>query len=256
MTLTMADSITPADLPVGYDSYLGYVDGNWPTAPVLRGRFPGKPVASLTVLGGDHVADGCDIENGDLSPASGAAWIRRRVAAGAWRPIAYASASVMPAVLTELAKLNVVRASVRLLSAHYGAGPHICGPGPGACGLVHIPMDGTQWTDTAPGNSGSRIDASLLQNDFFGAHTPAHPPAHPTTWQETMMQALPELHQGASGAHVRTVQGLLVARGYAVTVDGGFGPATAAALKRFQGNAHLTADGIAGPATWPALMGV
>ena len=97
---------------------------------------------SLTVLGGDHIADGCDIENGDLSPQSGAAWIQRRLAAGAWRPIAYASASIMSTVLRELARLNVARASVRLLSAHYGAGAHICGPA--TCDLVYRPMDGTQ----------------------------------------------------------------------------------------------------------------
>ncbi len=165
MTLTMADSITPANLPGGYDAYLGYADGNWPTAPVLRSRFPGKPVVALTVLGGDHIADGADIENGDLSPASGAAWIARRLAAGAWRPVAYASVGIMATVLGELARLNVARASV-LLSAHYGAGEHICGPS--TCNEIYRVMDGTQWTGSAPGAGGSRIDASLLQGDFFG----------------------------------------------------------------------------------------
>ena len=169
MTLTMADSITPANLPGGYDSYLGYVDGSWPTAPVLRSKFPGKPVVSLTVLGGDHLADGCDIEHGDLSPGqSGPAWLAWRVSAGQHRPIGYASISDMPTVLAELARLKVARASVRLLSAHYGAGEHICGPSTCKYPGVTTPMDGTQWTDSAPGNGGTRIDASLLQGDFFG----------------------------------------------------------------------------------------
>ena len=250
MTLTMADSVTPANLPGGYDAYLGYVDGSWPTVPVLRSKFPGKHVVSLTVLGGNDVADGCDIENGDLSPQSGAEWIARRIAAGAWRPVAYASVSAMGSVQAALAGAGVQRSQVRLLSAHYGAGQHICGPS--TCGKIHIPMDGTQWTASAPGVGGAPIDASVLENDFFGVQ----PPAHPTTWQETMMSALPELKQGASGAHVRTVQGLLVARFYPCTIDGVFGPATNAVVKRFQGVMHLTADGIVGPKTWPALMDV
>ena len=41
MTLTMADSITPGNLPGGYDAYLGYVDGDWPTAPVPAQSSPG-----------------------------------------------------------------------------------------------------------------------------------------------------------------------------------------------------------------------
>ena len=179
MTLTMADSITPANLPGGYDSYLGYVDGMWPTATPVRLRFPGARVVSLTVLGGDHIADGCDIENGDLSPKSGAAWVQRRLAAGAVRPVVYASVSIMAAVLGELALRNVGRASVRLLAAHYGAGAHICGPG--SCNLIYRVMDGTQWTDSAPGAGSSHIDASLLQNDFFGITPPAHPQEAPVT---------------------------------------------------------------------------
>jgi len=70
------------------------------------------------------------------------------------------------------------------------------------------------------------------------------------------MLALPTLQKDAAGAQVRTVQGLLQARGYSVTLDGVFGPATQATVERFQGNAHLSADGVVGPQTWPALMDV
>ena len=70
------------------------------------------------------------------------------------------------------------------------------------------------------------------------------------------MQQLPVLKQGATGAQVRNVQGLLMARGYSVTLDGVFGPATDAVVKRFQQIAHLSMDGVVGPQTWPALMGV
>lgn len=250
MTLTMADSITPGNLPPGYDAYLGYTDGRWPDFHAEVQRFPGARVVGLTVLGGNDVADGCDIENGDLSPQSGAAYTRRRLDAGAVRPIAYASVSAMGDVLAELAALKVARSSVRLLSAHYRAGKHICGPA--TCKLVSVAMDGTQWTDAAPGVGGTFVDASLLASDFFGVH----PPAHPTSWQETMMLALPQLKQGASGAQVRTVQGLLMARGYSVSLDGVFGPATGAVVRRFQGDHHLSVDGVVGPLSWAALMDV
>jgi hypothetical protein len=177
MTLAMADSITPGNLPGGYNAYLGYVDGDWPTAKALGARFPAARIVTLTVLGGNAVADGCDIENGDLSPESGAAYAARRLAAGQWRPVQYADVSNMNNVLAELAKLKIARASVRLLSAHYGAGEHICGPS--TCKdsqgrpLVSVPMDGTQWTDSAPGVGGTAIDASLLLDDFFGTAAPA-----------------------------------------------------------------------------------
>ncbi|MXV18533.1 peptidoglycan-binding domain-containing protein [Deinococcus xianganensis] len=45
----------------------------------------------------------------------------------------------------------------------------------------------------------------------------------------------------------------LAARGYAVTVDGSFGPSTESAVKSFQTSKGLTADGIVGPNTWLAL---
>jgi len=167
MTIAMPDSIYPQNLPPGYPAYLGYVDGRWPTAPVLHSKFPGAHIVALTVIGNTLDADGCDIEPQDLSPASGAAWAARKLgAAPASRPVLYASASTMGSVLGELAARRIHRASVRLLSAHYGAGEHICGPA--TCGLVSVPMDGTQWTNSYPGLNGSRIDMSVLIDGFFG----------------------------------------------------------------------------------------
>jgi hypothetical protein len=56
---------------------------------------------------------------------------------------------------------------VRLMTAHYGAGNHICGPA--TCNLVTVAADGTQWRDNAPGAGGSLVDESVLLDDFFGA---------------------------------------------------------------------------------------
>jgi len=64
----------------------------------------------------------------------------------------------------------------------------------------------------------------------------------------------PLQRQGSTGENVRTVQYLLNARGASLTVDGVFGPSTAAAVSGFQGSVGLAADGIVGDATWAALI--
>jgi hypothetical protein len=165
MAIPMADSITPGNLPPCPD-YLVYVDGNWKTAGPVHAEHPTARLLTMTVLGGQAVADGCDCEAGDLTPAQAAAWAKRRLEAGAWRPVVYESASVMADVLAELAKLGVTRAQVRLLSAHYGIGEHICGPDVPRCG--YPAADGTQWTSTYTGLGNSKIDMSALDDSFFG----------------------------------------------------------------------------------------
>ena len=87
--------------------------------------------------------------------------------------------------------------------------------------------------------------------------TPQPAPAKPAEhdWTTEIIMNLPTLKQGANGQHARNLQGLLVANGQSVTADGDFGPKTAAAVKRFQKAAGLSADGIVGPKTWRALLG-
>lgn len=58
----------------------------------------------------------------------------------------------------------------------------------------------------------------------------------------------PTLRRGSSGTYVKTLQRIL-----GVDRDGTFGPATEAAVRRFQALNGLTADGIVGPDTWNAL---
>jgi murein DD-endopeptidase MepM/ murein hydrolase activator NlpD len=62
------------------------------------------------------------------------------------------------------------------------------------------------------------------------------------------------LRSGRTGWDVAALQFALATHGFpSGTFDGGFGPRTAAALRRFQRFAHLGADGVAGPATYRAL---
>jgi peptidoglycan hydrolase-like protein with peptidoglycan-binding domain len=136
---------------------------------------------------------------------------------------------------------------VRLWSAHYG-GPHVCGPRP-SCGALSVTADGTQWTSAAMGRV---LDQSLLLDNFFGTipDTPGQ------NWTETIMQQLPELRQGATGTFVRTAQFQCGERGHKVAVDGSFGNLTRQAVIASQRAAGVNPDGVVGPVTWSALLGV
>lgn len=62
------------------------------------------------------------------------------------------------------------------------------------------------------------------------------------------------LKQGSKGDAVKGLQSALKARGYEFgAVDGVFGPATTEAVKQFQREFGLDADGIVGPNTWQGL---
>lgn len=61
------------------------------------------------------------------------------------------------------------------------------------------------------------------------------------------------LRQGGRGADVQAMQQRLADLGYAISVDGNFGPGTGAAVANFQSKKGLTSDGCCGPATWTAL---
>lgn len=71
----------------------------------------------------------------------------------------------------------------------------------------------------------------------------------------TAAPAATALRRGARGEAVRALQTALTATGYALALDGVFGPATERAVRAFQARNGLVVDGIAGPATIGALGG-
>lgn len=64
---------------------------------------------------------------------------------------------------------------------------------------------------------------------------------------------MPVIKEGSHGEWVRIAQGRLVVNGYPLDVDGDFGPETKKAVKQFQTDHNLKADGIIGKNTWAAL---
>lgn len=66
----------------------------------------------------------------------------------------------------------------------------------------------------------------------------------------------PTLRKGDKGAYVTLLQTKLIQRGYDLSpygADGDFGNKTLAAVKKFQTDSGLTADGVVGEKTWDAL---
>ena len=65
---------------------------------------------------------------------------------------------------------------------------------------------------------------------------------------------MPLIKRGSKCEAVKKLQQILNAKGYKLSVDGDFGPATEAAVKAYQGANHLEADGEVGEKTWASLM--
>jgi len=169
VTLTMYDSTDVGVLPHGADAYAGYVQGLFPTFAALKRLFAasGAHLLSIAVFASGD-ADCLDIEPGDATNAQAPGWVKRQLARGARRPCLYTSVSNMDTLVTALGGAGISRAAVRLWSAHYGQGKHICGPG--TCGLTRHACDGTQWTDSALGRN---LDESILLSNFFSSSAPA-----------------------------------------------------------------------------------
>jgi peptidoglycan hydrolase-like protein with peptidoglycan-binding domain len=73
-------------------------------------------------------------------------------------------------------------------------------------------------------------------------------PAQATTY------SWPDVGQGSTGENVYSIQLMLQAHGYSLSIDGDFGPQTAATVRAFQSAHGLSVDGIVGPQTWPVLI--
>lgn len=61
------------------------------------------------------------------------------------------------------------------------------------------------------------------------------------------------LRRGSRSIDVKYLQYMLTEKGYRLTIDGAFGPATEKAVISFQAANNLVQDGVVGPQTWKAL---
>jgi hypothetical protein len=163
--ITMYDTIYNDQFPSGAQAYAAYVNGslgNQPNYNYIVKTFPKAEHVSISLSSGVN-ADALDVEAGAATAGEFPAWCTRQRQRGIQRPIVYASASAMQgSVLPALSEAKIARSTVRLWTAHYGLGQHICGPG--SCGALSTEADGTQWTSSA---LGLVLDESELQASFF-----------------------------------------------------------------------------------------
>lgn len=96
-------------------------------------------------------------------------------------------------------------------------------------------------------------DRTAILSDNGPAPTPTPKPIPP---KPVGGLVFPVLKRGSSGQQVRNLQGLLLAAGRAVRIDGQYGPNTERKVKDYQQATGLTVDGKAGTDTFRRLLGV
>jgi peptidoglycan hydrolase-like protein with peptidoglycan-binding domain len=136
--------------------------------------------------------------------------------------------------------------------------------------IVGVPADGIygpqteaavrQWQSnlqlTADGVWGPLTEEATNNLFAFLANLPAVQEINPDNpFLQDLNNAVSSVLQvGSTGGEVKILQAGLNGKGYPLVGDGVFGPATDAAVRRFQSDCGLQVDGIVGPQTWGVLV--
>lgn len=124
MTRICYDSVTLSAIPANAQMVAGYEDGRYANMPAIRQRWPHAVHVSITVTGKTLLSPVCDCESGDLTPASAAAWAKRKIAAKQ-HPTIYCSLSLWPAVKRAVAEAGLHPDAVSYWIADYDNKPVI-----------------------------------------------------------------------------------------------------------------------------------
>ena len=123
--------------------------------------------------------------------------------------------------------------------------------GSGHTGIVTAVESGI--VKTIEGNKSDQVKACSYSTSSPSIIGYGRPRYNLITGQVTA-EDMPYIKRGSRSDAVKKLQELLNAKGYKLSVDGDFGPATEAAVKAYQAANHLTVDGEVGPKTWGSLM--
>lgn len=249
----------PAGQGAGYTT--GTPDIQW-TAEDWAAH-PGAVRIDQDASGDDATADVIDDEPGADSDTGSVGWYKRALAAfnagtrpGQRRPAFYRDLDGVPELAAAVDAAGLGQ-GLPLWLAHWGISMDA------ASALIGTMIDGFRVIGVQFANRGAFDadvwDAAWLAAVSGGPTIVPEPPSTPTLTER--LRTMPELAQGAQGGAVRTLQGLLVARGFHLGttgpagdgIDGDFGALTHAAVIAFQEESKIAADGIVGSITWPLL---
>lgn len=118
----------------------------------------------------------------------------------------------------------------------------------------HMFLDPTRRHDPGPTFPWAHFVQILESLDAGKPVTPYIPAPAPTWKVEDLV--FPTLKRGSQGQPVRCVQGLLLAAGRKVDLDGDFGPGTEKVLREWQSSVNHNVTGVVEPGTWRRLLGV
>ena len=122
--------------------------------------------------------------------------------------------------------------------------------GTGHTGIVTSVENGT--VHTIEGNKGDEV-----RRGSYSVNSPSiigyGRPRYDLITGKITAADMPLIKKGSKGSAVLQLQKILNSKGYKLSEDSDFGPATEAAVKAFQKANHLETDGEVGPLTWAAL---
>lgn len=201
MTRTMVDSIDAGALPQGTTMCAGYLNGRWPSYDAMVQRFPDAVHVAIVVSAIDD-GDVADVENGDLTPAQLAGWVRQRHAAGVARPCGYCNRSNLGAVDQALADAGIPAGGAVLWVATLD-GTVVSGSS--AHGYVIVACQ-----NRSAGMNGGNYDSSVVFDDTW-MPSPAPPASNsqPRTWPEDTMKATVATVSIALDANTGRIEGRL-----------------------------------------------
>ena len=145
-------------------------------------------------------------------------------------------AEILPWLISNSAELGIQRIHLYQRTRYWQAGSGWINKSPGSGNdWIHIETHPDRWADSTP----------LAQRLSEGSQRPSEPPTAPTP---PKYPGKP-LQKGSKGINVKRIQERL-----GLAADGNFGPQTDAAVRKYQLDHHLTADGVVGPVTWSHLF--
>lgn len=168
MTRRMADSVTPANLPPGFDVYAGYDDGSYNNIAQIKAMYPDKPVLAFTVFATDLIGDYLDVETGDATADEAPGWVASMRAQGHPDPGVYCSLALWPAVQQAFVAQNVPEPPY-IIAAYPGPGPVMIQGAIGHQWIDHGPYDESVVADYIPG-----VDPAPVPT--IGEQMPVSPP--------------------------------------------------------------------------------